>query len=105
MFNWDKYLPEWKKRNLKGILAIFAVWIVFTVAMGFAIGNIPSYGFMLLGFGAYVIACFGYYKLGKLFQHKESLHFKNMLQKECIEEFLKEKGLEEEFKKFAGREL
>ena len=105
MFDWNKYLPEWKKRNLKGLLVIFLVWVVFTVAMGFAIGNIPSFGMMMVGFGAYVIATLGYWAIGRLYQHKESLFFKNKLMKESVEEFLKEKGLEEEFKQFVGEEF
>ena len=105
MFDWNKYLSEWKKRNLKGLLTVFLVWAVFTVAMGFAIGNIPSFGLILVGFGAYVLAAAGYWAIGRLFQNKEALYFKNKLMKECTEEFLKEKGLEEEFKQFAGEEF
>lgn len=105
MFDWDKYTKEMLKRNHKYILLFFLAWVVFTAGIGIALAHVEGWVFLAIGGAAYLISCFGFREMGSYWNQKESYFYKCKLLKECIEEFVKKKGLEKEFNEFSGSEL
>lgn len=105
MFDWEKYNKEMLKRNHKYILLFFLVWVIYTAGFGLALAHVQGTAYLIAGAVAYIISCFGFKNMGSYWNLKERLSYHCKLLKECIEGFVKKKGLEKEFKEFSGSEL
>ena len=102
MFDWTKYNEVRRKKDNKTTFILFALWLVYTVCLGVALATVESQLLLFIGFAGYLLSSVGIAVLG--FKHSSAnLHYYNYkMLHECIDEFVKEKGVEKEWKEFAS---
>ena len=102
MFDWKKYDKENAKKNNLTLLLFFVLWVIFTAGIGVALAHVEGTLFIVIGAVAYLMSAYAWRQMGFWWQLKETYKTACKLWKECIDEFVKEKGLEKEFEEFCG---